>query len=106
MLFDIPTIMLNTNRIVIGKVKLDTVLVHSNTSATFFVAAPVCFYSHNPVCYVDTDLRTFNIYDSYLVEFYHLLPDKNEHEAMSKVNNPNGDGRIWNLIPDVLCKMR
>ena len=67
-LYDIATGVLNGIKDVLEREKPDVVLVHGDTSTTFF-AALSAFYQQIPVGHVEAGLRTYNIYSPYPEEF-------------------------------------
>ncbi len=67
-LFDITTNILNRIKAVLEAERPDVVLVHGDTSTTFFTAL-ACFYLQIPVGHVEAGLRTYNLYSPYPEEF-------------------------------------
>ena len=67
-LFDVGTGILNGIKEVLEKEKPSVVLVHGDTSTTFFTAL-ACYYLQIPVGHVEAGLRTYNIFSPYPEEF-------------------------------------
>ena len=67
-LYDIATGILTGIKDVLEQEKPDVVLVHGDTSTTFFTAL-AAFYQRIPVGHVEAGLRTYNIYSPYPEEF-------------------------------------
>ena len=67
-LFDVGTGILNGIKAVLEQEKPSVVLVHGDTSTTFFTAL-ACFYLQIPVGHVEAGLRTYDIYSPYPEEF-------------------------------------
>ena len=67
-LFDIATGIMEKIKPVLEREKPDVVLVHGDTSTTFFTAL-ACYYLQIPVGHVEAGLRTYNIYSPYPEEF-------------------------------------
>lgn len=67
-LFDIAVGIMEGIRPVLEREKPDVVLVHGDTSTTFFTAL-ACYYLQIPVGHVEAGLRTYQIYSPYPEEF-------------------------------------
>lgn len=67
-LFDVGTGILNGIKEVLEMEKPNVVLVHGDTSTTFFTAL-ACYYLQIPVGHVEAGLRTYNIFSPYPEEF-------------------------------------
>ena len=67
-LFDVGTGILNGIKEVLEMEKPSVVLVHGDTSTTFFTAL-ACYYLQIPVGHVEAGLRTYNIFSPYPEEF-------------------------------------
>lgn len=67
-LFDIAVNILEGIKTVLEQEMPDVVLVHGDTSTTFFTSL-ACFYLQIPVGHVEAGLRTYNLYSPYPEEF-------------------------------------
>lgn len=67
-LFDVGTGILNGIKEILEKEQPNVVLVHGDTSTTFFTAL-ACYYLQIPVGHVEAGLRTYNIMSPYPEEF-------------------------------------
>ena len=104
-LFDITTGILKKIKEVLEKVKPEVVLVHGDTSTTFYLQIPVG--------HVEAGLRTYNIYSPYPEEFnrqavgiisqYNFAPTKLAAEHLLKEGkNPNSIYITGNTVIDAM----
>lgn len=92
-LFDIAVGILEGIKSVLEQEMPDVVLVHGDTSTTFFTSL-ACFYLKIPVGHVEAGLRTYNIYSPYPEEFnrqavsilsqFNFAPTKQAEENLLK----------------------
>ena len=101
-LFDVGTGILNGIKEILEKEKPNVVLVHGDTSTTFFTAL-ACYYLQIPVGHVEAGLRTYNIYSPYPEEFnrqavsilsqYNFAPT--EMARQNLLNEKRDNGKIY-----------